>query len=64
MVKERKNVLEVNGVKYIPLSKSQAEWISAEKGEEIIVMDDEGKHGRFLSVWNEKQQEELKKTEE
>ncbi len=56
MVEVRKNVLDINGVKYLPLGKAQAEWIEAEKGSEIIIKDDKGKYGNFLSVWNPKQQ--------
>jgi antitoxin component of MazEF toxin-antitoxin module len=33
-------------------------YLNLEKGTKIVIADDVGKHGRFISIWNKKQQEE------
>ena len=26
-------------------------WIEAKEGDELIIKDDKGKHGKFISIW-------------
>lgn len=51
MVELEKKVQDNNAVY---LSTSQLDWIQATNGDTVIVKDDDGKHGRFLSIWKKR----------
>lgn len=40
-------------------AKVQLEWIGVDEGEVVIIQDDEGKHGRFLSIYKPEKPEDI-----
>jgi len=43
-----------NGVLYIPIPKDLAIHVGLEKGTEIQLQDENGKHGKYISIWKKK----------
>ena len=46
-----KKVLDVGESLGIILPLDLCKYLGIEKGTEIVIQDDEGKHGRFISIW-------------
>jgi len=57
MIYERK-IKEIGGSAMLIIPSDLAKYLNLTPGEKVCIMDDEGKHGKFISVWNKKQQNE------
>ena len=47
----KRKLHEMNGSLYLNVPSEVGEYLGIKKGDEIIVMPDSGKHGRFTSFW-------------
>lgn len=56
-MKVEKKLTQIGSSLGIILSQDQVNHIGGKKGDIIIVMDDERKHGEFISLWKKKQEE-------
>lgn len=50
-VKFTRKINEIGGSIAITIPKELAEYLNVDVGDEIEIMDDFGKHGRFISFW-------------
>lgn len=53
-----RKVSDNNGVLYLPLDKDLAIHLGLQKGTEVEIQDEEGKHGKYASFWKKQQEEE------
>ena len=51
-------VQKIGGSLMIIIPTLFCEHIGVKEGDVVKVMDDKGKHGNFMAIWNKKQQEE------
>jgi len=49
-----KTIGDNNGVLYIPIPKDLAIHIGLEAGMPIEIQDENGKHGKYISIWKKK----------
>jgi len=49
-----KKIIDVGGSLGIILPLDLCNYLGLEKGSEIIIQDDRGKHGQFISLWKKK----------
>lgn len=56
MIKTKRKVQQLgeDGVISINIPKMFAEYIKLGKGDEVNIGLDEGKHGKYISIWKEK----------
>lgn len=53
----KRKIIDVGNSSGMILPKDLCDYLQLEKGSDIIIADDYGKHGKFISIWNKKQQE-------
>ncbi len=49
-----KKLIEVGGSQGLILPLDLCKYLGLEIGDKIAIQDDEGKHGRFISLWRKK----------
>ena len=49
-----KKIIEIGGSQGIILPLDLCKYLGLELGSEIIIQDDKGKHGNFISLWKKK----------
>jgi len=50
---KKKLIIQGNSL-HILIPKDLADYLKLSEGSEVILQDDEGKHGRFVSFWKKK----------
>ena len=55
-MKFERKVIKNGGTLYIGVDPSLAKYMEIEEGSEIVLQDDEGKHGKFISFWRKDQE--------
>ncbi len=46
-----KKIIEIGGSQGLLLPLDLCKYLGLELGSEIVIQDDEGKHGKFISLW-------------
>ena len=60
-IKFRRTLREFNGTVYIAIPKEIQEFLEMEIGEDAIIAPQTGKHGKFMAMWTEKEDDEKEK---
>ena len=47
----KKKIIDVGGSNGVILPLDLCKYIGLEFGDEIVIQDDSGKHGKFISLW-------------
>ncbi len=53
-LKITKTIADNNGTLNLPIPKDLAEYLGLEKGCEVEIQDEDGKHGQYASFWKKK----------
>jgi len=53
-----KQIIKVGNSLAVLIPSELAQYIGLQKGTGIIIQDDEGKHGKFVSFWNSRQKDQ------
>ena len=51
-MKYETKIIKIGGSKAVILPTTFLKHINGKEGSEIIIQDDEGNHGNFISIWN------------
>ena len=51
-----RKIIDVGNSSGLILPQDICEYLQLEKGTEIIIADDEGKHGKFIAIWKKKEE--------
>lgn len=53
-MKITRTIADNNGILYLTIPKDLAEYLGLEKGTEVEIQDEDGKHGQYASFWKKK----------
>ena len=52
----KKKIIRIGNSKGIYIPSELLEYLGIDEGDELILQDDVGKHGKFVSFWSEERQ--------
>ena len=52
------NAQKISGTVYVRIPPHLVRHLNLEKGDELFIQDDVGKHGKFISIWRKDQKED------